>query len=128
MMPQAAGLPTVFFTFTLRQICHGSYTSSNRVEIDRCPTFASTSQTMKSPNDIGNVISVIETSQVCVGNPDEKFLPLLKRHPQLLLNGDGKLPGLLNIMSNFKVNTTCPLLLANRSSYVILRSFQSRLC
>ena len=51
----------------------------------------------ESPNDIIDVLSVIEASQVCVGNPDEKFLPLLKRHQQLLLNGDGKVPGLLNI-------------------------------
>ena len=82
--PQAAGLPTVDFIDA--NLSWKLYFFKQRVEIDRCPTFASTSHTMKLPNDIANVISVIETSQVCVGNPDEKFLPLLKRHQQLLLN------------------------------------------
>ena len=105
MMPQAAGLPTVDFTFFIEaNLSWKLYFFKQRVEIDRCPTLASTSHTMKSPNDIVDVISVIESSQVCVGNPDEKFLPLLKRHQQPLLNGDGKVPGLLNITLLFMEN------------------------
>ena len=90
--PPAAGLPTVNFTLVIdTNLSWKLYFFKQRVEIDRCPTFATTSTTMKSPTDIMNVLSVIETSQVCVGNPDEKFLPLLKHRQGLLLNGDGNL-------------------------------------
>ena len=88
--PLAAALPKIDFTLVIEAtLIWKLYFYDQRLEVDCCPTLANTSPTVKSPADVVNLVSVIESSQVCVGNPDEKFLPLVKRHQGLLMNCSG---------------------------------------
>ena len=82
----AAALPRINFTLAIEASWMWKlYFYDQRLEVDCCPTLQSTPPTVKSPADVVNLVSVIESSQVCVGNPDERFLPLVKRHQGLWL-------------------------------------------
>ena len=90
--PLAAALPKIDFSLIIEpSFAWKLYFYDQRLEVDCCPTLASTSPVVKSPADVMHLVSVIESSQVCVGNPDEKFLPLMKRHQGILLGRNGEI-------------------------------------
>ncbi len=88
----AAALPRVDVTLVVEaNLAWKVYFHDQRLEVDHCPTLAGMPPTVRSPADVANLLSVVDNSQVCIGNPDEKFLPIVQRHQGQLLDPTGKL-------------------------------------
>ena len=60
------------FTWTL-------FFSNRRIETDRCPTLSSKEPLLRSPANVADLTAAIDGSCLCVGNPDDRFRPLLAR-------------------------------------------------
>ena len=88
--PQAAALPKIDFTVIIdKSLAWKLFFFDQRLEADRCPVFVNIPPIVTSPTDVVKLLSAIDSSAVCIGNPDEKFLPLVKRHQGHFVNSTG---------------------------------------
>ena len=84
---------TLVISFTLKVAKDFTWTlffSNQRIEADRCLTLASTEQLLRSPADVTEITAAIDGSCLCVGNPDDKFRPLLGQRQGVFMDQDGK--------------------------------------
>ena len=61
------------FTWTL-------FFSNQRIKTNCCLTLASKEPLLRSPANVADLTAAIDGSYLCVGNPDDRFRPLLARH------------------------------------------------
>ena len=60
------------------------------IERDACDVLAGIPNSLVSPADVVKVMDVVKNSDLCIGNPDVKFMPLLTCHNGVFMNHDGK--------------------------------------
>ena len=71
------------FTWTL-------FFFDQRIETGRCPTLASKQPLLRSPANVADLTATIDGSCLCVGNPDDRFRPLLARRQGVFTDQHGK--------------------------------------
>jgi len=84
---------TPSISFTLKVASDLSWTLffyNQRVEVDSCSVLASTQSVLRSPADLTNLMAVVSDSCLCVGNPDDRFRPLLTRRQGVFMDQHGK--------------------------------------
>ena len=103
----ADALPRVDFTLIVESNHSWKlFLYDQRLELDRCHVFANAPSIFQSPSDVFGVLSAIEGSAVCIGNPDEKFGPLVQRHHGQFFNPTGKLACTCSIFVSIQDHTS----------------------
>ena len=64
--------------------------NAKEVVIKDCPLFKDLPDKIQSIDDVDNILALIESAEVCVGNPDEKFLDLWHYRSTTLNHLSGK--------------------------------------
>ena len=59
------------------------------IEQDACDVLAGIPNSLVSPADVVKVMDVVNNSDLCIGNPDDKFMPLVTRRNQVFMNHAG---------------------------------------
>ena len=84
---------TPSISFTLKVVSDFSWTLfcyNQRVEVDSCSVLASTQSVLRSPADLTNLMALVSDSCLCVGNPYDRFHPLLTRRQGVFMDQHGK--------------------------------------
>ncbi len=72
--------PSIRFTITIvEDFTWIVFFHAQRLEKDSSCVLQEVPSTVRSPNEIARLTTVIDCSKLCVGNPDDKFIPLLSR-------------------------------------------------
>lgn len=90
-LQQTGPCPSVLFTVTIREdLTWQVHYKFIRIEPDST-AFQGIPSVLASLGDISHLISVFDSSKCCIGNPDEKFAPLLSRRESgVFKNKSGK--------------------------------------
>ena len=71
-------VPSVDFTIKItEELTWTLFFHEQRIESGVCDMLSSVPLTLASPADVVNLSAAINRSQTCIGNPDDRFLPLL---------------------------------------------------
>ena len=84
---------TPSISFTLKVADDLSWTLffyNQRIEADSCPALASTQSVICSLAQLSDLLAVVSDSCLCVGNPDDRFRPLLTRRQGVFMDQHGK--------------------------------------
>ena len=67
------------------------YNNQRSVNLEKCQVLCEVSSSLKSVDDVISVLRVLDATQQCVGNPDEKFRALVDRRRGEFRDRTGKL-------------------------------------
>ena len=87
----SAVTPAVSFTLKIaKDLSWTLFFFSQRIKADQCSTLVSTQLLLGSSVDVTNLVAAISGSCICVGNPDDKFRPLLTKRQGVFMDQHGK--------------------------------------
>ena len=91
----SAATPFVDFTLkVIRDLTWSLYFFDQMIERDACDVLAGIPNSLVTPAYVVKVMDVVNNSDLCIGNPDVKFMPLLTRCKRVFMNHDGNFSSL----------------------------------
>ena len=73
-------VPAVKFTILVKEdFTWKAFFGAQRIETEPNHLLRDVPSILKSPNDVACLTTVIDSSKLCIGNPDARFPPLLSR-------------------------------------------------
>ena len=86
----SAATPFVDFTMkVIQDLTWSLYFFDQMIERDACDVLAGIPNSLVSPANVVKVMDVVNNSDLCIGNPDVTFMPLLTCCNWVFMNRDG---------------------------------------
>ena len=86
----SAVTPSISFTLKVaKDLSWTLFFYNQRIEADSSSALTSTRSVLRSPADLTGLMTIVSDSSLCVGNPDDRFRPLLSRRQGVFMDQHG---------------------------------------